>query len=787
MNTSADQLEPLRLKLKQHRIAIEPAFTGKHIRNGSQFFRGEVVEISGKQILTAEFGRWSEPKQKWITWTSAEQGSLTPDEKIALKQTMDTMRAAAIAEQARIHEEVAREAKDLWDAGTSSGEHPYLEKKKLSSLHGSRIFINGFPVLLVPMRDLDGKIWNVTRIYSKEFTDDKTGESRGNKFLIKGGRKQWCFHPIGELDATKPFYFCEGFATGGSIREALGPEAGPVIVCFDAGNVPLVVKMFRKKFPGSRFYVCADNDQWKPEAGNAGLNAAADACSGTDATMLAPLFKDTTSKPTDFNDLACLEGLDAVKGQFATLHEKARLEHEARASGAIVALQGKMSPAKHQQAVDALIRFYGDRIRKQDRDLFIYTGTHWKLLDSAAADGIKRQFQTLFGGVATSEQLSSAYRLFTIHVETVPEGVNLFTPPPWMANFKNGTLHVVKAARRYRLEFKPHATTDWAINVLPYDYQAGDTRRNEEFEQMLDRVFAGDADKPDKIRALRQMYGACLIPAFPHLFMCWGPPGTGKSTAIILAARLIHKDNACSVDPTEFSEFNMETMAGKLVNFDTDIEMHKPIAEKQVKKIIDRVPFRIRRKGFRDIYAPIPSIHIFGGNGIPKTLDGASRAHDRRWTFIGFNALVAKGGYDIDYSTYCFDRSPEGILNFALAGLQDLLDCAGHFTVPASGKAKMEEWQLETDPIGRFFSELDKGQLLDGNTLLMVSPDARIERKRAWEIFCNWLHEGYSIPPKFGRTAFYDRVRAMKFVEKTIRGVDYFGGFGVDVGQSSEF
>jgi phage/plasmid-associated DNA primase len=434
-----------------------------------------------------------------------------------------------------------------------------------------------------------------------------------------------------------------------------------------------------------------------------------------------------------------------------------------------------------------MIEYFGNRLVKQGRDVFSYTGTHWKILTDTDHDRLKVMIQRICGGLADLKLIEPAYQLFIIHLPVVPDGVDLFAPNPSKVNFLNGTLHLTRGGdRKYQLRFTEHRPEDYVINILPYEYRPGDQSRNAEFDAMLERISEGDPDKAEKIRAVRQMYGACLVPLFPHLFMCYGPAGTGKSTILNIAARLVHRDNLCDVPPSEFKGFGMETMAGKLVNISTDIPFDMPMRDEIVKQIIDRKPMRIQRKRKVDVYAPIPAVHLFGGNDIPKALDGVSKAHDRRWTFLEFSKFVPKGSYTMDYWDYCYEISPQGILNFALEGLMDLIEERGHFTVPESGKRKMEAWQLASDPVGQFLVDIDQGEVADGNNKLIRGPGAQIERKKLWDCFVKWYEHAFNFPPKLGKIGFFDVLRHKKLKEKKIRGVDYFEGIGLEVENSAQ-
>jgi putative DNA primase/helicase len=74
-----------------------------------------------------------------------------------------------------------------------------------------------------------------------------------------------------------------------------------------------VAEQLSKAHPQAQLVICADDDQWTD--GNPGRNKATEAAQSTGAVLVVPSFKDTDTKPTDFNDLARLEGVDTVKQQ----------------------------------------------------------------------------------------------------------------------------------------------------------------------------------------------------------------------------------------------------------------------------------------------------------------------------------------------------------------------------------------------------------------------------------------------------------------------------------------
>lgn len=785
--------------LSKHHFHFSPDFSGKYQhfdRNGKRgnawAVGASISSPGGKTYYRLRMGDFATGEV--FEWAS----SVDPEDAASTHQMWEEKAKKDAEEKTQEQLEAAEKVAAYWETcidRAAAKASPYLERKKIDKLLGARIDPYFVDTLVVPARDKHGKLWGVQRILpdgSKFFSVKKLDSGDITGFRIKG-----MFHVIGEHTQEGVIYVAEGFATAASIHLATGH---PCIVGFNAGNLCEVARTMRELYPDARITICGDNDQWtkRPDGSvwNPGKEAAKKAAAECGGVAVLPVFPDELleSKPTDYNDLHCLVGIEEVRRQLDSVGRGAGDTQTAiNASSMVIPPSkpgGKAKLPPPQMIADRLLEAYKHKLVKLEEDLFVYAGTHWKHLSMADIDQIKCQIQDLCGGLATIDQISGVFGLFRMGLSCPPEGVNLFQPQPFAVNFLNGTLFIdqgfSKEGTAYSLRFTEHKPEHWMINVLPYNYSPDWSERNQEFDDMLKRVTEGEPDQEQKILAIRQMFGACLLPAFPHLFFLWGEPGTGKSTIMKIAARLVHGDNLCSVEPKDFSGFGMETMAGKLVNIDTDVDVSQPIADSILKKIEDRVNMRIQRKKLRDIYAPLPATHIFGGNEIPKTLEGISRAHNRRWTFIGFHRVMTKGGnYNKEYAAWCFEQCPQGVLNFALEGLRDIVTKGGHFLNPESGKAKMEEWQLRTDVVGQFLRDIDEGEVLDGNTKITLEKDAKIERAKFWKCFCAWHQEAMNSAPKLGRTTFFDRV-VMKGIEvKKIKGVMYFKGLGASSGVES--
>ena len=726
--------------------------------------------IGGKEVFFISAGDWS-TGEKW-NWESEFKG--TPEEISEFKKKQKAAREQSEEAKRDQQQAVSEECESIWARSVLEGSSPYLQRKGLSKLYGARFSPDYSTTVLIPLRDIDGKLWNLQRIWPAD------GENR--KGYWKGGLVKGVFHIIGEIFPKGRILVCEGFATGASIHEATGHA---VVICFMASNLLGVCQLLRKKYPESQITVCGDDDKWsrngKGQLWNVGREAAIRAAAAVGGNRVFPEFKTLVEKPTDFNDLANLEGLDEVKKQILHAPLVKLLEPVCEFSDS-----GNPKKVSEPRLVKALIDFYEGQVIQQSGELYRYLGTHWKQMDEEEVRQVKVKLQFLSGNAMKSGEVESAFKAFLLNIQVAP--LDMFQPNPFCANFLNGTLsiHKIPGTLRYRKEFNPHSYSNYLTSVIPLNYEPEKCEVNMEFLKAVDKIFGDDRDLDQKRLALAEMFGACLVPAFPRIFFLVGPPGSGKSTFTILASRLVHNDNISRVEPHEFRGFLMESMVGKLVNTSSDIKTNERIDDAMMKKIEDRAPVRIDRKFKKPIDAWLPAVHIFGCNKLPPSYDGETKAFGRRATILEMKAFkVEEGKVNREFAHEVFDASPQGVLNFALAGLDRLLESGGNFTQPGSGRDAMEVWQDEFDPVTQFLKELEAGELR-GQVNLEGKEEDTIERKKLWENFVEWHQETYQKPSRISRIKFYEKVGARFMLVKVV-GTYKFKGLRVNTGGGASY
>lgn len=249
--------------------------------------------LYGNEIPVGVFGCWKRGiKQKWLS--DHYKNLQGQDQKILQKYFQDAKEKYQINKK-KMHEEARRRAGQIWVRSQAvEANHPYLQAKQINAF-GIRSYND---LLIIPLRDNNRNIWSVQFI-----------NSEGNKKFLHGGKKKGLYHEIGS-EITENIYICEGFATGCTIHEA---SKSLVVVAFDASNLLFIAKQINNKFPNHKIIICADNDQFTE--GNPGLTKATEAAEAINAQVIIPKFNSLESKPTDFNDLYQLEGLESVKKQ----------------------------------------------------------------------------------------------------------------------------------------------------------------------------------------------------------------------------------------------------------------------------------------------------------------------------------------------------------------------------------------------------------------------------------------------------------------------------------------
>ena len=268
-------------------------------------------------LQAGSFGRWVGDSNGAIKWCNKSATEFTDEEKAAYKKRQDDMRRRQVEDRKQASEECIEKCKSIWaGAVPATDDHSYLVRKQVKA-HGLRMMGDA---LLVPIRTLKGELRGIQFI-----------KPDGSKVFKTGVDYSGAVYMVGKpVDNT--LIITEGYATAASIHEATGHA---VLVAFVAGNLKAVAEAARPKQPSWTIIIAGDDDQWaketKPDGStvyhavpcelnggkriNTGRVKAEDAAKSIRAECRFPKFSDDSTHPTDFNDLANLEGGAVVKRQ----------------------------------------------------------------------------------------------------------------------------------------------------------------------------------------------------------------------------------------------------------------------------------------------------------------------------------------------------------------------------------------------------------------------------------------------------------------------------------------
>lgn len=765
--------------LKKHSITAPVEWnTAKPTREGSTWFVGKSWSMNGKDFYWCTFGDFK--KGTKYEWKST--GDYTPEEESVAKEHIEATVQIEKNEREKIQLDQAIKLASEWDAFLTTGSTPYMARKQINQLFSARIKPNdkGDPILIVPMRDVDNKFWNYQRIYSQKL-------SKGDKFFSEGAKIEGCFHALSELDGTKEILVGEGFATMASIQMALGNQV-VAVAAFNAQNLQPVATALREKYPSTRIIICADNDAYtvfKGKPYNVGLEKGRRAAGAIRADIRYPVFKYPQKGLTDFNDLHCAEGLELVKDQ---------IEHFEKYVQGIqpMCLQtsknGKTLPPSEKELSDYMLANIGDRLLKQERDLFRYNGSHWEELTMEKIDEIKQKIQIAANGLLGFREIENYFRYFLMHCPSVPPNT-MYQPNPWASNFRDGTMHFWRDKDlSYKIEFKQHSPHDHLVTTLPFDapkWRPGEVLPPAPmFDDMVAKLWANNEDREEVRLLAHELVGACLLPLFPVIALFVGKPNSGKSTFIKLLVKLVSFQNVSSVQPCDMHGFNMESMIGKLVNFDTDIDVNKPMQDAEIKKLIDRMPRRIRRKGRIDATGFLPAVHLFAANKLPRTLDGSSSAYSRRMIITKTDSFQVPERSVYDFEQKILDEEIEGIVARGLEGIHRLIANEGKYTTPKSSGEHVRSLERENDIVAQFVEDARHNEVTDRNNKVLVSDEQEIENTKLWEIFKAWQENSVPRPNQVGKIQFFTNLEAKGFERHRYPNRRVFKGIGLLASES---
>ena len=260
---------------------------------------------NGNDFIGGFFGCWR--SNIYQVWTSQSETELNNrDLWIETRRKIEASKKEVERARKEKARNAAKRALQIWEqAEPATEDHPYLKKKGVKS-HDLRVDKQGN--LLIPVFDLKKELHSLQLI---------SADTEKKKHFLPGGViRGHCYWISGKDD---PIYLAEGYATAASIHEATGAT---VYISFMAGNLLPMAQALKEAKSESRLIIAADNDAFTDR--NPGLTKAKEAARAVGATFVCPEFgpEDNEKRPTDFNDMHFLHGLQALKLKLDESHSE---------------------------------------------------------------------------------------------------------------------------------------------------------------------------------------------------------------------------------------------------------------------------------------------------------------------------------------------------------------------------------------------------------------------------------------------------------------------------------
>lgn len=576
--------------------------------------------------------------------------------------------------------EKAKECREKWvplfEKADASPVHDYMLSKGLTHNYKGRNSFRG--MFLIPVSS--HLAFEGVQIIKQE------GDSFTKRFS-SGIKKKGSFCSLGLSDIKNgdPIYFCEGYATGCSIWEAIKK---PTIVCFDCNNLLPVLESFRRKYKHNPFVVCADNDQFTDK--NPGETKAVIACKSVlYTTYVLPKFKDLSSKPTDFNDLHCREGIDEVKLQIKSTTFVTDQITFLKNNGFT---HSKNDSDGYRRLVLPMATYF-TRIHNSFYipDIDVVYGWNGKYYEQIHDVFIKNFAQRhYFDPVCEKEHEVVEFLKMIKRHKIVKLSVFEDKTKHKIINFNNGMFNPENG------EFKAHDPSVFVTHCLPVDYNPKETSPT--WDSMMATLTG---NRTHLISVLEEFFGYCILGGpYDHseILVLKGGGANGKSTVLNIVRKIIGNENCSAVSLAEIpgNRFLTISMKDSLVNFSEE-EPKKVFKDTgMLKRLSGKSPIKAEQKG--------KPVHMFENraklvmsyNEMPELCD-FSDGIKRRLLIVPFDADLTRNPHlKIENVHEKIDKELSGIVNRFITGLHRLR-MQGNFTHVYESNEEFKQLEMESN------------------------------------------------------------------------------------------
>ena len=625
-------------------------------------------------LPAGSFGDWRlDLKQNWC---AKHDRHLTPTERADYRARCEAARQQREADERQRHAEAATQARAIWEAAPlAPATHPYLQRKHIQP-HGVRLDRDGD--LIVPVL-IEGELSSLQGIG----TD-------GQKMFLPGGAIKGGSFTLGALSETTTICVCEGFATAGSVFEAVGE---PTVCAFSANNLKPVAQQLRGRFPAATILVCGDNDVHDNGTPNVGVKAATEAAQAITGLVVIP--DAINNRATDWNDVHVQLGLAVVAGAIEAVlnpREQARRAETARTDN---------EPGLTKILADEILQT--DQFAKDaGGQLYVFDDGCYR---PHGEPFIAQQVKALLLANGETKRWSSHRAREVMEYIKVDVPALWERPKPDILNLANGLFSLATGT------LTPHTPAHLSPVQLPVTFDPSATCPL--WESFITRVL------PDDCRTLPyELVGASMRGEVSDqkAVLLVGAGENGKSTLLSAIVAFLGHDNVSTLalQRLEIDKFAVVRLLGKLANICTDLPSDHLASTSTFKALTGGDQMTAERK-FQGSFEMRPFARLlFSANFYPQSKDN-SRAFFRRWLVLPFETTIEPQERIDKFVDQLADPAElSGVLNRALSLFQKMLSQGG-FSQNETTRAAAIEFQEMTDPLAVW---LDHSTILSANAMV---------------------------------------------------------------------
>jgi P4 family phage/plasmid primase-like protien len=384
----------------------------------------------------------------------------------------------------------------------------------------------------------------------------------------------------------------------------------------------------------------------------------------------------------------------------------------------------------------------GTQLVYYTQDFFVYTGTHYEMVEEAVVRSQLYQFLDrcqklgpkgeILKFAPTPQSVSAA--LDATRALVILADKQEVKPPVWLGDaakdrpeasklvsLENGLFHSEDSV------LLPHTLKFFTKNSLPFAYDpAADCPT---WERFLKDIWPEDQESID---CLQEIFGYILSgdTRQQKFFNVIGPRRSGKGTINKVLVALLGQHNTVAPELGELCDtFGLQPWLGKLLASFTDArapERNRGAVVSQLLRIVGGDTVTVNRKNKEAWNGYLPTRIVIYSNEILQLSENSNALTGRMVVLRMTNSFYGKE--DADLSNKLMAELP-GIFNWSLEGLRRRVNRGGYFIQPKTGQELTEMMEEVSNPLGTFFDDV-----------LVLEPAGFVLKEDVFTVYKKWCH-----------------------------------------------